>query len=347
MSNQIDYKRIIQETTPLIKEWISQQKPNEEQTQIFNDLTSLLSDIEKENDYSEEAYEDLRFLLRLLDNLSLQLKRYYNCATLDHYSTFVSSRYFESIEDHINLVMTTKRHQFNLEKYHYNPVPLVPKTRNFFPRLKTLYIYPKDDFTFRNDRRIKARRTLYVPYYMTRTERKMIQEWTGLKCSEILFHTDIDNWTESICSFNERIIGKKQLVFLIEEENGERFGFYMNNEVEDTMDRLNKIDDKSFYFNVFSNGRLPNPMKFELTKLDNFGYTLYETSSDKLIILGDLVLYKENNKNESYYTYDETNNNVDFHEIKNALCGKSNRWENNIHYNEKINPKRILVIQME
>ena len=31
--------------------------------------------------------------------------------------------------------------------------------------------------------------------------------------------------------FNERIIGRKQFVFLIEEEGGEKFGYYLNSEV--------------------------------------------------------------------------------------------------------------------
>ena len=64
------------------------------------------------------------------------------------------------------------------------------------------------------------------------------------------------------------------------------------------------------------------------------GYNLYEKSeSNYLIGLGDIMLYKENNKNSSNCWQNEYT--FDYHGIKNALCGKTDRFT----------PKRILVIQ--
>ena len=100
-------------------------------------------------------------------------------------------------------------------------------------------------------------------------------------------------------------------------------------------------DSKSFHFNLFSNGRLPKPMKFEITNL-NCGYYLCEKSHEyeRLIVLGNIYLYKENKKNESYCRQDE--NYFDYHGIENSLCGKQPYPSG-----EDFTPKRILVIQMK
>ena len=45
--------------------------------------------------------------------------------------------------------------------------------------------------------------------------KQQIEEWTGLKIGETLFDSNVDNWKENISLLNERIIGKKQLVFII------------------------------------------------------------------------------------------------------------------------------------
>ena len=55
---------------------------------------------------------------------------------------------------------------------------------------------------------------------------------------------------------------------------------------------------------------------------------------DRLILLGDIVLAKENWKNQSFCYQDEDH--FDYHGIDFALCGKIG-WI----------PKRILVIQMK
>ena len=76
-------------------------------------------------------------------------------------------------------------------------------------------------------------------------------------------------------------------------------------------------------------------MKFEIKDLKFGGIGLGEKSHDCLIDLGDIVLWKENYKNESRCWQNE--NVFDYHGIEKALCGKTMR---------SFNPKRILVIQM-
>ena len=44
---------------------------------------------------------------------------------------------------------------------------------------------------------------------------KQLEEWTELKCSEIVFDSNVDNWDKNTSVLNERIIGKKQVAFVI------------------------------------------------------------------------------------------------------------------------------------
>ena len=88
------------------------------------------------------------------------------------------------------------------------------------------------------------------------------------------------------------------LVFLIEDKDGEKFGYYLNREVIEKYGKLIETDNKTFEFNLESNGRLQQPMKFEIKNLYRGGYFLYQKSDDWLVKLGDILLKKENNKNQ-------------------------------------------------
>ena len=178
----------------------------------------------------------------------------------------------------------------------------------------------------------------YLNETVKEDHQKQLEEWTSLKCKEILFDSILDDWSDKTSVFNERIIGKSKLMFLIEDEDGEIFGYYFNTRVEDNYDEYQSTDFKSFHFNLQSNGRLSNPMKFEIKDLKKGGIYLYEKSHDKLIRLGNIRLAKEMKKNESMYF--EIIYHFDYHGIKNALCGK-------ICDEKTFTPKRILVIQMK
>ena len=107
-------------------------------------------------------------------------------------------------------------------------------------------------------------------------QQKQIEEWTGLNCSDIIFDSDVDNWSRNSSVLNERIIGKKQLLFLIEDGDREKFGYYLNSEIVNKYNERIETDDKSFEFNLESNGRIKQPMKFEIKNLKEGGYELYE-----------------------------------------------------------------------
>ena len=172
---------------------------------------------------------------------------------------------------------------------------------------------------------------------LTETEMKQLEEWTELKCSDIIFNSDLDNWSISSSVFNERILGNSKLLFLIENEDGEKFGYYLNTKVIEKYYQIVETDSKSFHFNLFSNNRLKEPMKFEVKSLKKGGYIFFDKSNPVLIRLGDISLSKENKKNQSYCL--QTKENFNYHLINNALCGKTGIIN-------KIIPKRIIVIQM-
>ena len=174
-------------------------------------------------------------------------------------------------------------------------------------------------------------------------QKRQLEEWTGLECGEILFDSDVDNWSENTTNFNEKIIGKKQLSFIIEDEDEEIFGYYLNTQVVEKYNQNQSTDSKSFLFNLQSNNnRLQSPMKFEIKDLEYGGITLHtKLNQFDLINLGDIYLYKEARKNKSYCN--QTEDRFDYHGIEKAVCGKQKSGRKGEHFK----PKRILVIQMK
>ena len=69
--------------------------------------------------------------------------------------------------------------------------------------------------------------------------------------------------------------------------------------IEDYSIQQPETDSNSFLFNLQSNGRLSQAMKFEIKDLDTGGIEWYVKSNFRLIILGDICLCKENEKKSS------------------------------------------------
>ena len=131
--------------------------------------------------------------------------------------------------------------------------------------------------------------------FLKREEIKHLETWTGLKCGDVLFDSDIDDWNKKTSVFSERISGKKQFILVVEDTLKNKFGYYLNTEVEkNKFQRDIKTDDKSFVFSLVSNERLPGPMKFEIKNTDK-GYYLSDNHQDYLINCGDfeIVLSKK------------------------------------------------------
>lgn len=59
----------------------------------------------------------------------------------DSHSIMIVSKYFETIQDFINLEKCSKKYQGNMERFQYNPIPLTSEESKLFPNIKTYHIY--------------------------------------------------------------------------------------------------------------------------------------------------------------------------------------------------------------
>lgn len=65
---------------------------------------------------------------------------------MDFQTMYLASQYFDSLDDHETLVISSKKWSKNMEKYFYNPVSVTPENAwQFYPNLRTLRIYNEED----------------------------------------------------------------------------------------------------------------------------------------------------------------------------------------------------------
>ena len=96
----------------------------------------------------------------------------------------------------------------------------------------------------------------------------------------------------------------------------------------------------SFHFNLSSkNKRLKEPTKFDIQDTWFGGCNLCKQTDEKLIQLGDIHLYKKNNKDDSNCFEDEDH--FFYHGIENPICGETINSEKNY-----FTPKKFVVIQI-
>ena len=84
---------------------------------------------------------------------------------------------------------------------------------------------------------------------------KQIETWGDMKCKNVLFDSFVDEWSIDYSVLDDRIKGRKQLLFFIEDDKGEKFRYYLNTRLRTKLneDTFIPTDNKSFQFNVESN----------------------------------------------------------------------------------------------
>ena len=282
----------------------------------------------------------------ILDDISKQFstkeRSQMKLCDLDNYCIFIASKFFDTIKDHINLVKTCKRLQYNMTKFHFNPLSLTENTIHFFPSIQTLFLYNYNDYTAPKKKSIISRVKWY--YNLTQIQIEQIQKMNSMKFGKCLFDTMFDDWTNSD-TLNNRILLKRKLLFVVEDETCEKFGYYFDTTVQCKTTEGKKVDtnDKTFHFNISSRNRLTQPMKFPITNCKFGGIGLYHQRNPILIELGNIVLYTKDYKNDSY-CYQNTYN-FDYKRIPNALCGKTKHGKHLVGQSFKLS--RLVVIQME
>ena len=288
--NELLNLKLVFDGIQIVKQWMNEQKEYSKETESFNELVKVMNEIIDEKDLSEIAYEDIRYLLRPFEEeLPLKIKRIFNIAMMDHYTMFIASRHFKTIEDYCNLEIGIRRFQGNSTKFHYNPIPITGKTKHLFPNVETWYKYTS------NDSLIQDYSSIITPikidfksyYFINEKDQTYLEKWTGLKYDDIIFDSNVDNWNISTSVLNEKIRNKTQIVFLIEDKEGEKFGYYYNDETISSSNGY-KGKNKSFHFNLESkNNRLNEPMKFEMNDTNDCGIGLFNVFHEELIRLGD------------------------------------------------------------
>ncbi|BFU26351.1 trichohyalin, putative [Entamoeba histolytica] len=166
---------------------------------------------------------------------------------------------------------------------------------------------------------------------------KQLEELTEKRVNNILFDSDKDDWSKNTSVFGERIMNKEHIIIIIEDEDGNKFGGYVNSKIDKIGDFIK--DSKSFVFSLESNGRIEGMMKFDII-FQQSAFCLFNQSDDCLFAFGidDIFVCKENTETESYCKQHSFSS-FSYKGISNALCGKE--------YPNRFTPKRIIVIEMK
>ena len=91
---------------------------------------------------------------------------------LGPYQLMITSKYFEDINDFKYLELSTKKAKDNMEKFHFNPIPLTKDTIHHFSSLETLHIYQRGDEEFRERKFYKR----IIHYLVTYNEMKTMEK---------------------------------------------------------------------------------------------------------------------------------------------------------------------------
>ena len=179
-------------------------------------------------------------------------------------------------------------------------------------------------------------------------EIQQLQEWTEKKCDEIVFDSEKDNWSVNSSVFDDKVKGKKDLIFLIESDDGDKFGGYVTATINGTGSWIK--DENSFVFSLKKMNEIEKRMKFEIKEncAENAFY-MDSKSNDNLFKMGYYNYYYNYYYNSSIQiskrnntSYCQQKNDVyDFHDVENAFIPKCMN-----NYRE-FTPKRITVIQMK
>ena len=285
---------------------------------------------------------------------------------LDNDCIFLASKWLDCIDDHINLIQVSKRLEFNMTKFYFNPISLTKETREFFPNIQTLIQYKSNDHLFEDDERIKIRKDLSEFEYLE--DKKSLEDIDFLedyqignleyliqrKCREVIFDSDVDDWSVESSVFEDRVVGKKDLVFIVEEEEyGSIFGYYHSPVI---------IDPETYWeeYSNFFEFNLNDERKYE-SKHNYSDLCLGGKSSKMLISMGDITLWKKEIKNlsdceesiqRSKYDYGDGTSFSLKHVSHQLLCGKANYTIENYYFDNAVDisyncftPKRIVVVE--
>ena len=184
---------------------------------------------------------------------------------------------------------------------------------------------------------LRAMKLKYLTQQLKKERRQQIQQlhiWTGKQSGDIIFDSTIDDWNVNTSLFDTQIMNKSNVCIILEDENGNIFGGYINERIGKYESYIN--DGNAFVFSLQSTNPNQEMMKFEINDRQ-CAFRLFKSSTDYLFRIGwnDIRIWKQHKRNECT-CYQESFN---YKTIENALCGKTG-WNNPFIL------KRIIVLQM-
>ncbi|EDR28008.1 hypothetical protein, conserved [Entamoeba dispar SAW760] len=99
---------------------------------------------------------------------------------LGYNEIMITSMYFDDIKDFINLEIGVKRFQGNIERFHFNPIPLDKYSRKLFTNIETFHVYGYDDEIFNDGKIFK-----YVIWYLVNYSTYLFEKEQGNICKNI------------------------------------------------------------------------------------------------------------------------------------------------------------------
>ncbi|GAT99365.1 leucine rich repeat protein bspa family [Entamoeba histolytica] len=103
---------------------------------------------------------------------------------LGYNEIMIVSKYFKDINDFINLEMGVKRFRGNMERFHFNPIPLNQYSRKLFPNIETFHIYNKEDEIFKDGKIFKYVIWYKVEYSRYLEEKEEMNEYKNIAYTE-------------------------------------------------------------------------------------------------------------------------------------------------------------------
>ena len=166
-------------------------------------------------------------------------------------------------------------------------------------------------------------------FNLQKEEQIKIQQWTNKKFGNILFHSKYDDWEVGKSTFHSKIIGKSEIVILIETDSGERCGGFVSETIEvmnskeiENENNQQVNDKRTFLFTFQSN---LEPMTFSIKeKKRTCSFRVYDETNEILFDFGgnDLIVMK---KGLWCSCYQKLTSSFDYGEYKKALIGKTGK----------------------
>ena len=165
-----------------------------------------------------------------------------------------------------------------------------------------------------------------------------LEKWTRKKCGEILFDSQTDNWNFNSSIFENKVKGKRNVSFIVEDDQCNKYGYYFDStpiEINRWMKNKN-----SFLFSFKINGKFNENGKYE-EKDASEGLFVGNKSNEWIIHINwGFWIKKQNISNPLHVS--QHSDYFNYHNVSNAL-------HHDVSHNsgKDGNLKRFIVIQMK